>query len=162
MRPCCQPPRHANLGAGGWWTNPKGVGSNGSYLVSWQTAYQVAVERDHGRMMGHSEVMLPLLQRGLYDFRMDFCDLIVSMEQAEISPRPVVGVIVVVSGLAVSFLLWLLYVHHASADFAGRWMFLPAFNALLNGLCAIALCVGLYFIKHHNREAHRTSMLLAF
>jgi putative membrane protein len=51
---------------------------------------------------------------------------------------------------------------HASADFAGRWMFLPALNALLNGLCAIALCVGLYFIKHQNGEAHRTSMLLAF
>jgi putative membrane protein len=74
----------------------------------------------------------------------------------------VVGAIVVASGLAVSFLLWLLYVHHASADFAGRWMFLPALNALLNGLCALALCVGLYFIKHHNQEAHRTSMLLAF
>jgi putative membrane protein len=84
------------------------------------------------------------------------------MEQAEISPRPAVGAIVVISGLAVSFLLWLLYVHHASADFTGRWMFLPALNALLNGLCAIALCVGLYFIKHHNKEAHRTSMLLAF
>jgi len=53
-------------------------------------------------------------------------------------------------------------VHHASADFAGRWMFLPALNALLNGSCAIALCVGLYFIKHHKRKAHRTSMLLAF
>ena len=85
-----------------------------------------------------------------------------SMEQAEIRTRPVVGAIVVVSGLAVSFLLWLLYVHHASADFAGRWMFLPALNALLNGLCAIALCTGLYFIKHHNRDAHRSSMLLAF
>src|SRR6185503_7830152 len=24
-------------------------------------------------------------------------------------------------------------------------------NALLNGLCAIALCVGLYFIQHHKR-----------
>src|ERR1700681_5042817 len=33
MRPCCQPPRHVNLGAGGWWTNPKGVGLNVSYLV---------------------------------------------------------------------------------------------------------------------------------
>ena len=106
--------------------------------------------------------MLLLLRRGLYDVGMDFYDLIVRMEQAEISPRPVVGAIVVVSGLAVSFLLWLLYVHHASADFTGRWMFLPALNAMLNGLCAIALCVGLYFIKHHNREAHRTSMLLAF
>jgi putative membrane protein len=84
------------------------------------------------------------------------------MEQTGVSPRPAVGAIVVVSCLAVSFLLWLLYVHQASAEFAGRWMFLPALNALLNGLCAIALCVGLYFIKHHNREAHRTSMLLAF
>jgi hypothetical protein len=65
------------------------------------------------------------------------CDLIVSMEQAEIRTRSVVGAIVVVSGLAVSFLLWLLYLHHASADFAGRWMFLPALNALLNGLCAM-------------------------
>src|SRR3982075_4181190 len=93
---------------------------------------------------------------------MDVCDLIVRMEQAEISPGPVVGAIVVVSGLAVSFLLWLLYVHHASADFAGRWIFLPALNALLNGSCAITLCVGLYFIKHHNIPAHRMSMLLAF
>jgi putative membrane protein len=84
------------------------------------------------------------------------------MEQAEIGSRPVVGAIIVVSGLAVSFLLWLLYVHRASTDFAGRWMFLPALNALLNGLCAMALCVGLYFIKHHKREAHRTAMLLAF
>src|SRR5580693_10028081 len=84
------------------------------------------------------------------------------MEQAQISPRPVIGAIVVVSSLAVSFLLWLLYVHHASADFTGRWMFLPALNALLNGLCASALFVGFYFIKHHKRQAHRTSMLLAF
>ncbi len=106
--------------------------------------------------------MLAASRRALYDLRMSFCDLIVSMEQTEINPRPVVGAIIVVSGLAVSFLLWLLYVHHASPDFAGRWMFLPALNALLNGLCAIALCVGLYLIKHHNREAHRTSMLLAF
>jgi putative membrane protein len=84
------------------------------------------------------------------------------MEQVESSPRSVVGAIIVVSSLAVSFLLWLLYVHRASAAFAGRWMFLPALNALLNGSCAVALCIGLYFIKHHNREAHRTSMLLAF
>jgi putative membrane protein len=84
------------------------------------------------------------------------------MDDTETSPRPAIGAIVVLSGLAVSFLLWLLYVHHASADFAGRWMFLPALNALLNGLCAIALSVGFYFIKLRDREAHRTSMLLAF
>jgi putative membrane protein len=84
------------------------------------------------------------------------------VRQAEIRPRPVIGGIVVVSGFAVSFLLWLLYFHHASADFATRWMFLPALNALLNAFCATALCVGLYHIKRGNREAHRTSMLLAF
>jgi hypothetical protein len=55
------------------------------------------------------------------------------MEQTQVGTRPVVGGIVMVSGLAVTFLLWLVYVHHASADFAGRWMFLPALNALLNG-----------------------------
>jgi putative membrane protein len=84
------------------------------------------------------------------------------MEQAEVSSRPAIGAIVVVSGLAVSFLLWLLYVHQAPEDFAGRWTFLPALNALLNGLCSIALCVGLYFIKQRNLAAHRTSMLVAF
>lgn len=84
------------------------------------------------------------------------------MEQAESNSRPAIGAIVVVSGLAVSFLLWLLYVHRAPADFAGRWMFLPALNALLNGLCAMELCLGFYFIKHGDREAHRLSMLLAF
>lgn len=78
------------------------------------------------------------------------------------SPRSGIAAIVVISGLAISFLLWLVYLHHASADFAGRWMFLPALNALLNGLCAVTLCVGFYFIKHRNIAAHRASMLLAF
>jgi hypothetical protein len=41
---------------GGWWNNPKGVGLNVSYLGSRQTAYQVAVERDHGRLTGNSDI----------------------------------------------------------------------------------------------------------
>src|SRR5260370_3676218 len=90
----------------------------------------------------------------LYDFRMHFCDVIVTMEKAQISPRPIVGAIIVVSGLAVSFLLWLVYVHHASADFTGRWLFLPAPNALLNGLLSFHLCVGFYFIIPHHSRAH--------
>jgi putative membrane protein len=99
---------------------------------------------------------------GPHEHRPRFCDLIISVRQAEINPRPVIGGIVLVSGFAVSFLLWLLYFHHASADFATRWMFLPALNAVLNAFCATALCVGLYYIKRRNREAHRASMLLAF
>src|SRR5260370_2963425 len=78
------------------------------------------------------------------------------------NPRPVVGAIVAVSATAISFLLWLLYVHQASAQFAGEWTVLPTLNAFLNGLSAIAVCVGLYFIKHGYRQAHRASMLLAF
>ena len=35
----------------------KGVGLNVSYLVSRQTAYQVAVERDHGRLTSNSETI---------------------------------------------------------------------------------------------------------
>ena len=84
------------------------------------------------------------------------------MEQAEVGSRSAIGAILVVSGLAVSFLLWLVYVHPVPADFEGRYTFLPALNALLNGLCSIALCLGFYFIKRHNRAAHRTSMLVAF
>ncbi len=84
------------------------------------------------------------------------------MEQGRTYPRAVLGAIVVGSAAAISFLLWLLYVHQASAQFAGQWTFLPALNASLNGLSAISLCVGLYFIKHGKQQAHRSSMLLAF
>jgi putative membrane protein len=84
------------------------------------------------------------------------------MEHGLPGTRPVLGAIAAVSAAAISFLLWLLYIHQASAQFAGHWTFLPALNALLNGLSAIALCVRLYLIKHGYRQGHRTSMLLAF
>jgi len=84
------------------------------------------------------------------------------MERVEIGARPAVGAIIAISGLAVSFLLWLLYLHHASADFAGRFTFLPAVNAVLNGAAAVALCFGFYFVQHRNISAHRNSMITAF
>jgi putative membrane protein len=73
-----------------------------------------------------------------------------------------VGAIVAVSAAAVGFLLWLLYIHHPPAELAQQWIFLPRLNALLNGLSGVALCAGLYFIKHKNVPAHRASMLAAF
>ena len=78
------------------------------------------------------------------------------------SERVAVGVICSSSAAAIAFLLWLLYLHHPLPELAQRWIFLPRLNAILNGLSAVALCAGLYFIKHRNRQAHRTSMLLAF
>jgi putative membrane protein len=84
------------------------------------------------------------------------------MAQEQSYPRAVLGAIIAASASAILFLLWLLYVHQASAQFAAHWTFLPALNAVLNGLSAIALCVGLYLIKHGYRQEHRTSMFLAF
>jgi len=81
---------------------------------------------------------------------------------ATTSDRSVLGGVLSVSAAAVAFLLWLLYWHHPPPALAHRWMFLPRLNALLNGLSAVALCVGLYFIKHKNTRAHRASMLAAF
>ena len=76
--------------------------------------------------------------------------------------RLAVGTIGASSAAAVAFLLWLLYVHHPSPALAQHWIFLPRLNALLNGLSAVALCAGLYFIKRKNVRAHRASMLVAF
>jgi putative membrane protein len=76
--------------------------------------------------------------------------------------RVALGGIFAVSAAAVAFLLWLLYVHHPPPASAQQWIFLPQLNALLNGLSAVALCVGLYFIKHKKWRAHRVSMLSAF
>jgi putative membrane protein len=75
--------------------------------------------------------------------------------------RVAIGSIFVASAAAVAFLLWLLYFHHPPPTLARQWIFLPQLNALLNGLSAIALCVGLYFIKHKKWRAHRISMLSA-
>jgi putative membrane protein len=84
------------------------------------------------------------------------------MPVAEVSTRKPIAAIIVVSAAAIAFLLWLLYVHHAPPEFANRLRFLPALNALLNGLSAIALVVGFSFILRKKIAAHRTSMITAF
>ena len=67
-----------------------------------------------------------------------------------------------VSAAAVAFLLWLVYGRQAPAEFAYRLTFLPALNALLNGVSAIALMVGIFFILRGKLIAHRNAMLSAF
>ncbi len=70
--------------------------------------------------------------------------------------------ILIVSALATAFLLWLLYVHHAPAEFHGRLRFLPALNAVLNGLSALALTAGFVFIRKRQIIRHRAAMMTAF
>ncbi len=67
-----------------------------------------------------------------------------------------------VSAAATAFLLWLLYVHHAPAEFKDRLLFLPELNAVLNGLSAIALTIGFLFIRRRQVARHRAAMLTAF
>jgi putative membrane protein len=74
---------------------------------------------------------------------------------------PVAGIIAV-SAAATLFLFWLIYVHPAADTTATHYTFLPNLNALLNGLSALALLIGFYFIKQRRIAAHRASMMTAF
>jgi putative membrane protein len=73
-----------------------------------------------------------------------------------------VAAILAVSAVATLFLFWLIYVHPAADVNATHYTFLPNLNALLNGLSAVALCVGYYFIRNKRIAAHRASMMTAF
>ena len=74
---------------------------------------------------------------------------------------PVAGIIAI-SAVATLFLFWLIYVHPAADTTATHYTFLPNLNALLNGLSALALLIGFYFIKQRRIAAHRASMMTAF
>jgi putative membrane protein len=88
------------------------------------------------------------------------------MQVAESNRRSSVALpvttIIAVSAGAIAFLAWLIYVHPASAASSQRLSFLPALEALLNGLCTVALLAGFYFIRRRNFTAHRNSMIAAF
>ena len=78
------------------------------------------------------------------------------------SNRSMIAGIIALSLAATAFLFWLIYVHTAPQAFATRLLFLPALDALLNGLAAICLIVGFFFILRRNIKAHRRSMITAF
>jgi putative membrane protein len=77
------------------------------------------------------------------------------------STRPAIAAILAISAAATLFLFWLIYVHHAAAT-SDQYAFLPALNAVLNGLSAIALLIGFTFIKSRKIKAHRAAMITAF
>jgi putative membrane protein len=77
------------------------------------------------------------------------------------STRPAIAAILAISAAATLFLFWLIYVHPAAAT-SDQYAFLPALNAVLNGLSAIALLIGFTFIKSRKIKAHRAAMITAF
>jgi putative membrane protein len=74
---------------------------------------------------------------------------------------PAIAAILLISAAATAFLFWLIYVHPAAAS-STQYAFLPALNALLNGLSATALLIGYTFIKARRIAAHRAAMMTAF
>lgn len=77
------------------------------------------------------------------------------------STRPAIAAILVISAAATLFLFWLIYVHPAAAA-STDYAFLPALNAILNGLAATALLIGYTFIRARRIRAHRAAMITAF
>jgi len=73
-----------------------------------------------------------------------------------------IAAILLISAAATLFLFWLIYVHPASDSGGARFAFLPALNALLNGLSATALLIGFTFIRARKIPAHRALMITAF
>jgi putative membrane protein len=76
--------------------------------------------------------------------------------------RPAIAAILAISLAATLFLFWLIYVHPASDAGSTRYAFLPALNAILNGLSATALLIGFTFIRARKIAAHRAAMITAF
>lgn len=77
------------------------------------------------------------------------------------SNKTAIAGMIALSVAATVFLLWLIYVHTAPRAFADRLLFLPALDALMNGLAGICLIAGFYFIRRRNIRAHRRSMITA-
>jgi putative membrane protein len=81
---------------------------------------------------------------------------------SQANTRPAIAAILAISAAATLFLFWLIYQHPAADTTSTRLPFLPALNAVLNGLSATALLVGFTFIHARKIAAHRASMITAF
>jgi putative membrane protein len=76
--------------------------------------------------------------------------------------RAAIAAILAISTAATLFLFWLIYLHPAADTTGTQFAFLPALNAILNGLSAVALLIGFTFIKARKIAKHRAAMITAF
>src|SRR6516164_5462727 len=89
-------------------------------------------------------------------------EITAAKSQSRTNTRPAIAAILALSGAATLFLFWLIYQHPAADASSVKLPFLPALNAILNGLSATALLVGYTFIRARTIAAHRASMITAF
>ncbi len=80
---------------------------------------------------------------------------------AHAGARPAIAAILAISAAATLFLFWLIYVHPAAAS-SDEYAFLPALNAVFNGLAATSLLIGYTFIRTGRIRQHRAAMITAF
>ena len=74
---------------------------------------------------------------------------------------PAIAAILAISAAASLFLFWLIYIHPAAAT-SSQYAFLPALNAILNGLAAIALSSATPSSARGKSQRHRAAMITAF
>lgn len=84
-----------------------------------------------------------------------------SVSRSQSGTGPAIAAILAISAAATIFLFWLIYIHPAAAS-STQFAFLPALNALLNGLAATALLIGYTFIRARRIRPHRAAMITAF
>jgi putative membrane protein len=84
-----------------------------------------------------------------------------SRSGANSGARPAIAIILAISVAATLSLFWLIYIHPAAAS-SDEYAFLPALNAIFNGLAATSLLIGYTFIRTGKIRQHRASMITAF
>jgi putative membrane protein len=84
-----------------------------------------------------------------------------SRSGAHAGTRPAIVAILAISAAATAFLFWLIYIHPAAAS-SDQYAFLPALDAVFNGLAATSLLIGYTFIRAGKIRPHRASMITAF
>ena len=78
------------------------------------------------------------------------------------TPLNIVAGLISLSITASAFLVWLVYFHIPADGARQHLVFLPALNAVLNGLCTIALLFGFTYIWRDQVTRHRNAMFTAF
>ncbi len=78
------------------------------------------------------------------------------------TPPSIIAAILGVSVVASLFLFWLVYFHPPADTDHTKLLFLPSLNAVFNGLSAIALTIGLVYVKARKIKQHRAAMFTAF
>src|SRR3974390_3312502 len=81
---------------------------------------------------------------------------------SKVTTGPAILAILAISAAASLFLFWLIYKHPAADTSSARLPFLPALNAVLNGLTATALLIGSTFLRARRLARRRASVISAF